>query len=602
MKKIEISTIEHKRYFIEEEEVELYGINPEVSQIIGSAHGHQIVEDGKLGTFRTATVFVSGKKAYIHDLSIINDSSDSLIDGQSIALYADSEEMLVENCHIISRQDTLFISPLPEKERIEGGFKGPREHSERIPTRQTYRHCLIVGDVDFIFGGGEAVFEDCDIVSLGSDREVGYVAAPSTPEGEKGFTFTGCRFISQGCADESVYLARPWREYGQAVFKDCQFGSHIKKEYFSGWNRDYKLEENARFQVIQKGNYMKNTAIDNYIDQYMANFHPYKDGRWCYEDGILMTALYDMYKATGEQKYFDFVDNYYDSMINEDGTIVKYSVNEYNIDNLCSGMGLILLYQDKPLKKYEEALKLLRVQVANHPRTSEGSFFHKAIYPNQIWMDGIYMGLVFYAMYGKQFDEPANFEDIDHQLHTLDNRLFDPEKGLYMHAFDETKSMQWADPQTGRSPHCWSRACGWVSMAMNDIYEVQPLEICKTVFTRLVESVKPYLKDGMLQQVVEVDQEPNYQETSGSAMLAYGLLKAGKSGIYDGKELGNEVFDSIVRNKFDGEHLNGICKVAGLDNKKRDGSFEYYMSEEVVADEVKGVAPFIMAYALTLGE
>lgn len=345
---------------------------------------------------------------------------------------------------------------------------------------------------------------------------------------------------------------------------------------------------------------MRNKTIETYLDTYLANFHPYKDGRWCYEDGILMKAVYDMYKVTGNKSYYDFVFNYYDSMINEDGSIVNYSVTEYNIDNICSGMALMQLYRDTHIEKFEKAIKLLRQQLQTHPRTTEGSYFHKQIYPNQIWMDGIYMGLCFYAMYAKEFNEPEILQDIDKQLHTLDARLFDPEKNLYMHAFDETKTMQWADTTTGRSPHAWSRACGWVSMAMNDIYEESHLDICKVIFDRLVESVKPYLKDNMLQQVIEENKEPNYKETSGSAMLAYGLLKADMLDLHHEKELGMKIFNSIVENEFYDGKLHGICKVAGLDNKKRDGSFEYYMSEEVVCDEVKGVAPFIMAYALTL--
>lgn len=257
MKKIYIDSKRYERLYIEEDQIELYGINKDESAIIGNEYAYRETEDGKVGTFRTATVFISAKKAYIHDLSIINESSNSKECGQAIALYNDCEEALVENCNIISGQDTLFISPLPDKERIPGGFKGPRENYPRIPTKQIYRNCVIAGDVDFIFGSGEATFENCTIISRKRGGEVGYVAAPSTSEGKRGFYFKNCTFTSTECDEESVYLARPWREYGEAIFEDCIFGKHIKKEFFSGWNRKYQEEQHARFQVIEREEYEK---------------------------------------------------------------------------------------------------------------------------------------------------------------------------------------------------------------------------------------------------------------------------------------------------------------------------------------------------------
>ena len=343
-----------------------------------------------------------------------------------------------------------------------------------------------------------------------------------------------------------------------------------------------------------------NKQIENYIDKYMANFHPYKDGVWCYEDGILMTAIYDMYKVTGDKKYYDFVFKFYDSMIGEDGVIKNYDPTKYSIDDVCPGIGLMKMYRDNPLPKFKAALLEMLGQMEKHPRTSEGSFWHKQIYPNQVWMDGIYMGVLYVAMCAKEFDRKDLKEDVDKQLHTLVMRLYDTDRKLFVHAYDETKSMQWADRVTGKSPNVWSRACGWVMMAMADIYEELHLDICTDILNKLVDGLKPWLEDGMLYQVVDVRKDPNYKETSGSAMMAYAILKGYKLGMVKDKELGDEVFDGVVRNEFDGDNLSGICKVAGLDNKKRDGSFEYYMSEANVSNEVKGVAPFIMAYSETL--
>ena len=342
---------------------------------------------------------------------------------------------------------------------------------------------------------------------------------------------------------------------------------------------------------------MTNELINKYIDTYMAKFHPYKDGVWCYEDGILMTAIMDMYNETGDKKYYDFVYNFYDSMISSDGVISRYEPTKYSIDDVCPGIGLVKLYRHTPEDRFKKALDTMYGQMMNHPRTSEGSFWHKQIYPNQVWMDGIYMGVLYVAMYANEFNKEESKADVDKQLHTLKARLYDTDRKLFVHAYDEAKVMQWANPETGKSPNVWSRACGWVAMAMVDIYEELHLDICVEIFNLLVEGLKPWLEDGMLYQVVDARRKLNYLETSGTVMLAYGLFKAKKLGIIADDSLGHELFDKTLDVYFDGDSLGGICKVAGLDNKKRDGSFAYYMSEDIATNEVKGVAPFIMAYS-----
>ncbi|MBQ1899294.1 MAG: glycoside hydrolase family 88 protein [Erysipelotrichaceae bacterium] len=337
--------------------------------------------------------------------------------------------------------------------------------------------------------------------------------------------------------------------------------------------------------------------IDQYIDKYLGYFQPYKKGVWCYEDGILMTAIFDMYKVTGDKKYFDFVYNFYDSMIEEDGVIKNYEPTKYSIDDVCPGIGLMKLYRDCPKEKFKKALDEMYGQMLHHPRTKEGSFWHKQIYPNQVWMDGIYMGVLYIAMYAKEFDIQETKEDVDHQLHTLVKRLYDEDRKLFVHAYDEAKVMQWADKETGRSPNVWARACGWVMMAVVDIYEELGLDICKDILVKEIEGLKPYLEDGMLYQIVDVRREHNYLETSGSVMMAYAIFKGKRLGMIEDDKLGHEVFDTVLKKQFDGRNLYNICQVGGLDNYKRDGSFEYYMSENISANEVKGVAPFIMAYS-----
>lgn len=344
--------------------------------------------------------------------------------------------------------------------------------------------------------------------------------------------------------------------------------------------------------------------IKRYIDDYIENFYPYKMGRWCYEDGLILNASWKMYEVTKEKKYYDFVEKYYDNMIDSDGNIKEYTLEEFNIDNIAGGIVLIDLYLELKKEKYLIAINTLYKQLTLHPRTKEGSFWHKKIYPNQVWMDGIYMGLVFYSKYAKVFGNDSDIKDIQSQLNNFNNRLYDENRDLYVHAYDESKTMQWANKDNGRSPNVWSRACGWVAMALVDIYDNLGLEICKTLYIKLINGLKKHLKEGMLYQVVDMEnEEGNYLETSGSAMVAYSMLKATRLKIYNLKVEGLIIFDSIKDNYYKKSeedlkyHLEGICKVAGLDNIKRNGSFEYYMSEAVVSDEVKGVSPFILTYS-----
>lgn len=222
----------------------------------------------KLGTFRSYTLFVTGNEAVIEDLTIENTAGDGRIRGQAIALYADAKKVTCRRVHLKGHQDTLFMSPLPLEEREKGGFTGPRQNSPRIMTSQYYEDCIIEGDVDFIFGGANATFKNCTIVSLyraplrdaGTiskekaanyiEQSVqGFICAPNTPADEPGMRFIDCNFITDRCPDSSVYLARPWRPYGGASFENCTFGPHIHPDYFAGWKNISQLEETARFSI-----------------------------------------------------------------------------------------------------------------------------------------------------------------------------------------------------------------------------------------------------------------------------------------------------------------------------------------------------------------
>lgn len=262
----------YKENNIEDESLHIRGAGMDVTTISWSDGGFDKSPDDhgiKLGTFRSYTMFVSGRDALIEDITIENASGDGRIRGQGIALYADAESVTCRRVHLKGHQDTLFMSPLPLTEREKGGFIGPRENSPRLMTTQYYEDCIIEGDVDFIFGGANATFKNCTIVSLYraplidkntiskekaanyTDVPVqGFVCAPCTPETETGIRFIDCKFITDRCPDSSVYLARPWREYGGASFENCSFGNHIHPDLFAGWKDVHKLESTARFTNV----------------------------------------------------------------------------------------------------------------------------------------------------------------------------------------------------------------------------------------------------------------------------------------------------------------------------------------------------------------
>lgn len=207
-----------------------------------------MMEDGfKRGTFRSYSVFIDTHDITLKNLTIENSSGDSVTHGQAIALYADGDRLILDSCRLLGHQDTLFTAPLPPKEVEPRGFIGPKQFAPRISGRQYYRSCYICGDIDFIFGGGTAYFEDCTIESLRrfpknkhtpENAVQGYITAASTPDGQKyGYVFSRCNLISQDCPAASVYLGRPWREYAKTVFIDCTLGAHIHPDGFHDWNK-----------------------------------------------------------------------------------------------------------------------------------------------------------------------------------------------------------------------------------------------------------------------------------------------------------------------------------------------------------------------------
>ncbi len=336
-----------------------------------------------------------------------------------------------------------------------------------------------------------------------------------------------------------------------------------------------------------------------------------KPAHWNYIDGCMLNALLTLSHITGDPLYADFVETFTDAFIAEDGTIRTYDPSKYNLDDINEGRVLFPLYERTGDEKYRRAADRLAKQLKDQPRTAEGSFWHKLIYPNQVWLDGIYMAQPFRALYAKHFGD-RDYSDIVKQIVTVRDRMFDPQKQLYYHGYDATKSIFWADPVTGCSKNFWLRAIGWFATALVDLLEIvddpDALNRLGLLFVELMEGVARYADadTGMYYQVVDQGgREGNYLETSGSCMIAYAMLKGARLGWLEPSlnELGKKTFDGIICRYLEAEgedvELDGICLVAGLgpaDNLRRDGSYGYYISEPVVKNDAKGVAPFVMCY------
>lgn len=336
-----------------------------------------------------------------------------------------------------------------------------------------------------------------------------------------------------------------------------------------------------------------------------------KASDWNYIDGCMIKAVLEMYAITGDKDYLDFADEFIDYRVREDGSIDGYDVEELNIDNVNAGKTLFELYDLTGKEKYRKAIDLVYSQIEKMPRTREGNFWHKNIYPNQVWLDGLYMCQPFYMEYETRYNGKKNCGDIYGQFETVVRQMRDSETGLYYHAYDSSKEMFWCDKVTGLSQNFWLRALGWYSMALLDTMDkadqedVEEIGKMKRGFRELIDSMVKYQDEsGMWYQVVNFGgMEGNYLETSGSAIFAYAILKGVRLGYLEEsyRSCGVRAFEGICERYLHIEEgnmsLGGICLVAGLGGKdKRSGTFEYYMSEPVVKDDAKGVGPFLLAY------
>ncbi len=362
--------------------------------------------------------------------------------------------------------------------------------------------------------------------------------------------------------------------------------------------------------------------IDSYVLQLMAESSPQRTAwnmekirlgiapNWNYIDGCMMTALLALHDITGDKRYQDFVYSYISDFVSEDGSIRTFREEKHTLDDINEGRALIPLWKTFGEEKFRRAADLLRRALNNQPRTPEGSWWHKEIYPDQVWLDGIYMAQPFAAAYEQTFGT-GDYSDILKQTDTVYRRMRDPVTGLYYHGYDASRKAFWCDPETGLSQSFWLRAIGWFSVALADLLEILPAGSrgnLEEIFSRLMKDLLPFSdpETGMYYQVVDhPEAEGNYLESSGSAMIAYAMLKGARLGVLpeEFRLHGRKTFNGIVSRCLsleNGEfHLNHICLVAGLgpeSDRRRDGTLAYYLSEPVVQDDAKGVAPFLLCY------
>lgn len=336
-----------------------------------------------------------------------------------------------------------------------------------------------------------------------------------------------------------------------------------------------------------------------------------KQMKWDYCHGLELQAMLDVYDRYGDKRFYEYALTYADTMVNADGSIKKYKLEEYSLDRVNSGKFLFRIYEQTKEEKYKKALAMLRKQLDTHPRNADGGFWHKKIYPHQVWLDGIYMGAPFYAEYAFRNTEVNAYQDVINQFLMAARHTYDPQTDLYRHACDVSRQERWANPVTGQSQHSWGRALGWYAMAFVDALEFIPeheagRDSMLIIYNKVAEQIKRLQdkKTGLWYQVLDRSGDPgNYLESSCSAMFVYSLLKGVQKGYIDQSYLkvAEKGYKGILKHFIKVDHngmvsITKVCAVAGLGGKNyRMGDYDYYIHELVRDNDPKAVAPFIMA-------
>lgn len=381
------------------------------------------------------------------------------------------------------------------------------------------------------------------------------------------------------------------REQGASLTAESQAGGAAngngRQAELAGWAR--KVAETILGQCREDG------------------FHDFPLERWAYVPGMLLTAMARAGIQLNDDRYYDFMDRHMNHYIAEDGTIRTYSLEEYNLDQINQGKNLFFQYARTGDSRYAKAADTLAAQLMSQPRTSEGGFWHKKVYPYQMWLDGLYMSSPFLAEYAKRFDRPDLLDEVAHQLLLIERKTRDKRTGLLYHGWDESGEQEWADSLTGLSPNIWSRAMGWYAMAAVDSLEHFPVTHPKRgtiigIFQRMCKALSEVQEpaSGLWYQVLDQgSRKGNYLEASGSIMFVYAMAKGLRLRYlepnfrpvmlkgYEG------IIQHLVTEDAQGVHLHQICHGAGL-SQDRNGSFDYYISEAVVSDHYMGIGPLLL--------
>ncbi len=353
---------------------------------------------------------------------------------------------------------------------------------------------------------------------------------------------------------------------------------------------------------------MGNTVMSIWKDSLSINN---KEVKWSYDQSVVLKGIEGLWQATGDGKYFSYIQKSMDYFVDNEGNIRTYKFDNLTLDNIAPGTNLLLLYRVSGKKKYLDAVNILRKQMNSQPRTHEGGFWHKKIYANQMWLDGLYMAEPFYAEYAATFHEDSDYNDIAHQFILMEKNSRDNKTGLLYHGYDASKEEKWADKQTGKSLNFWARAMGWYGMGLVDVLENFPNDNYQK--TELINILKRFAtaiakvqdkKNGLWWDVLDKPgKENNYTEASASCMFVYALAKGVRLAYLPSSFLAvaKKGYSGIIKNfvKTDAKgqlNLYGTVSVSGLGGKPyRDGSYNYYTSEKVVGNDAKGIGAFLLA-------
>jgi len=383
-------------------------------------------------------------------------------------------------------------------------------------------------------------------------------------------------------------------------------------------NKENTQEETATVEKIVPENLkwserMMLSEMERFPNPSLLDFR--ETPKWSYTPGLVLSACAKVYEATNKQEYYDYVYSYADQMIDSSGNIETYKLSNQNLDMIKSGDVLLYLYPKTKEERFLKAMHTLDSQMESQPTTSDGGYWHKKIYPFQMWLDGLYMAEPFHSRYARDYvkDEAKKekiFDDVVLQFDLIQKHSRDAESGLLYHGWDESKEQRWANKETGNSQHFWSRGMGWYGMAMVDVLDFLPEDhpgrerIIKYLNQYAEAITKVQDESGLWWQVLDQgDREGNYLEATGTSMFTYTFAKGVRKGYLPETylEVANKAHSALIDNLISVEengvvNLNKCCAVAGLGgNPYRDGSFEYYIGEKIRSNDPKGTGPFIMA-------